>query len=240
MAVSFVAVARVSDKAVLAQKAERSSRDEMQLFEGALTQLLDRAAALPAYPGWKDKVCLRGDAEDVEANTSGTMYALADSHALCIAFVGIKGSLYPERVARELLHELVAKIHLTVSVERLSEAKPKELTADLKGSLREAIKSYSDPAKVDKVSHVHAKVDQVKGLMQDNVKRILETHVTLEHLQHQSQSMTANADTFLKNSTAMRRQTEWRYLKVRLAVGVSIVTLAFVTGFPMLRSLGAV
>jgi len=243
MAVSFVAVARMSDKAVLASKAEKLSRHELQYFEEALTELVDKAARLPAYSGWSDKLAINtNDTGDLEGNSGGTMYALADAQALCIVLVGVKSNLYPERVARELLQELAAKLlgSPSLGAQRLSEARPRSLTAELKAELKEAIKSYSDPTKADKVTQVHAKVDQVKGLMQENVKKILETHVTLEHLQNQSHSMTDSANTFLKNSTAMRRQTQWQNWKVKLAVGASIGIVVVVTAFPLLKQVGAI
>jgi len=241
MVVSFVAVARMSDKALLASKAEKLSRHELQSFEEALTELVDRAARLPAYPGWKDKLAIdTNDSGDLEGNSGGTMYALADAQALCIVLVGIKSNLYPERVARELLQELATKLHASVGAQRLSEAKPRTLTAELKAELKEAVKSYSDPTKADKVTQVYAKVDQVKGLMQENVKKILETHVTLEHLQNQSHSMTDSANTFLKNSTAIRRQSQWRNWKVKLAVGASVGIVVVITAFPLLKQVGAI
>lgn len=236
IAVAYVAVARIADKAVLAQKSERSSSGDLQSFEAAAGVLVDRAAKLPAYPGWKDKVPIQGD---LEACSGSTLYALADAKALFVVLAGIKGAMYPERVVQELLQELAGKVRATVSEERLSEAKPRALNGELRGSLKEAIKSYSDPAKVDKIVHVQVKVDQVKDLMQDNVKKILETHVTLEHLQNQSQSMTDSADSFLKRSTALKHQTQWRNVKVKLAVGASIAALFFVTGVPVLHSIGA-
>merc|ERR1712232_465335 len=179
--VAFVAVVRISDQVSLAQKAEKLPSEQLQSFESALSELMGRAAKLPAYPGWLDKIQVD---DDIERNTGSTMYALADSQALIVIAVGFRGQQYPDRVARELLQELAIKIHAIVGVEHLCEAKPGALTATLKGELKEAIKNYSDPAKIDRVSQLHAKVDQVKDLMQDNVKNILETHVTLEHLQN--------------------------------------------------------
>mmetsp|Transcript_113958 Transcript_113958/g.285088 ORF Transcript_113958/g.285088 Transcript_113958/m.285088 type:complete len:98 (+) Transcript_113958:3-296(+) len=79
------------------------------------------------------------------------------------------------------------------------------------------MKSYSDPAAADKVTEVHEKVDKVKGLMQDNVKKILETHVSIETLQAKSADMTASADQFLKQSVCLKQQVQSRNLRVKAA-----------------------
>jgi len=213
-AVAMAAVARACDGAVLAQYAERStSAPELRLFEEALARLMQKAAKLPAYPGWRDRMAAG------EGLGDGQVFVLADARALCVAAVAIRGQGYPERMAHGALQELLGQVHEAVSNEQLSETKAGKLNATLRASLKEVSRSYSDPAKLDKVTEVHEKVERVKGLMQDNVKKILETHVTLDTLHAQSSSMSSSANQFLKQSSAVKRQLEWRNLRVKLLMG---------------------
>lgn len=220
--VAYMALSRISDQAKLAQRAEKMSAEELLEFEKAHMQLMDRATKLPAYPGWKDKVQV-GD--DLEASGCGHVYALADLHAACVIVVGLRKQQYPERVARELQQEVLAKVRMNITEKRLSEAQPGDLTAELKALFKEAAKNYGNPAKVDQVTHVYQKVEQVKGLMQDNVKNILETHVTMETLQGKSHSMSASADKFLKQSVAVKQQAQKRRVRVKVAVGAGACLL---------------
>lgn len=234
-AVAFVAVVRVCDQAVLARvNTKVASREELQGLDGALSQLLQRAQQLPAYPGWHSRQATSSDLE-VASLDGGCVHALADPQALCLVAVGFRGQQYPERVAQELLRELVKKVCASTSEERLCEAKAGQLTSPLKGALREAIKSYSDPAKVDQVTQVQQKVDEVKGLMQDNVKKILETHVTLETLEAHSESMSVAADVFLKQSSWAKRQAQLRNLRLKCVAAVSVGAVALLLVLPLMH-----
>merc|ERR1719410_2393347 len=88
--------------------------------------------------------------------------------------------------------------------------------------MRELMRQYSDPGKQDKTVEVRKKVEELQGVMQDNVKRILETHVTLESLENNSSSMNNQANMFLRQSTALKRQMQFRNLKVKAIFGLCI------------------
>jgi len=155
--------------------------------------------------------------------------------AMCVAFAAIRGARFPERLAYGLLQDLLEKTAATETEERLSEAKSGELTISLKGRLKELMKSYSDPAKADKVTEVHEKVESVKGLMQENVKKILETHVSLEVLQTKSDSMSTSADQFLKRSVSLRREVQLRNIKVKVVTAAATSALALYLLLPFLN-----
>jgi len=213
--IALLAIARASDQAVLAQYADKAaSAQELQGFEAALGQLLQKASKLPAYPGWRDQVTV-GDKLDEH---SGSVYVLADKQAMCVVAVAVRGQRYPERLAQGLLDELIEKVRSSETDETLSEAQAGKFRGAWRATLKDLVKSYNDPASLDKVSAVHEKVDKVKGLMQDNVKKILETHVSLETLQTKSCAMSASADQFLKQSVCLKRQIQLRNLRVKVLV----------------------
>merc|ERR1719411_908256 len=87
------------------------------------------------------------------------------------------------------------------------------------------MKTYNDAGNQDKTTEVRQQVDQLKGIMQDNVKRILETHVTLESLENSSSSMSTQANRFLKQSTDLRRQMQFRNMKIKAIFGLCILAL---------------
>lgn len=84
---------------------------------------------------------------------------------------------------------------------------------------------YSPPAQ--------AKVDNLKEGMQDNVRKILETHHNLESLEQRTDNMSRQADQFLKQSVDLRRAIQWRDMKLKITIGCvcSAVLLYFIMMF---------
>lgn len=212
--VAFLGVARIRDQAVLATCFDKSClTEEKKGFESTLAAVLERASA--AYPGWRERTECQG--------CDGLLHAFADNQALCIVVAGVRDVQYPDRVALQLLREFADKVMNTQGDEIISEAKTGALNTPLRKIMKELMKSYSDVAAQDKTTEVREKVDQLKGIMQDNVKRILETHVTLESLENSSNSMSSQANQFLRQSVDLRRQVQWRNLKIKIIFAVCVL-----------------
>jgi len=209
--VAFLAIARINDQAVLASCFDKSAMiEEKQGFEGAMASALQRAAS--AYPGWRDRMDCRG--------SDGVLHVLADAQALCLMVAGVRSAQYPDRVANQMLRELGDKARNCQGDEILGKARAGELTSPLRKPMKELMRSFNDASAHDKTTEVRQKVDDLKGIMQDNVKRILETHVTLESLENNSTSMNAQANRFLRQSVDLRRQVQMRNLKIKVIFGL--------------------
>lgn len=233
--VALVAILRVTDQVVLAQRFDTATMDEeSKAFEGALIKLVEKAAALPAHPGWQDKITVASgeddtnESSDVEAPSCNCICAMADAQALCIVAVGLRGQHFPERVVQELLEGLIKKTRAYEPEDRLVKAVPGRLSRKTKRMMKEVIKSYSDPDQVHKVMQLHQRFDKFKSLMQDNVKNILENHLAIETLQSQGQSISASADIFISQSICKRRKGEGQKssLKAKLLAGTSVCGVA--------------
>ncbi|CAE7892797.1 sybB, partial [Symbiodinium sp. KB8] len=68
----------------------------------------------------------------------------------------------------------------------------------------------------------------------DNVKKILETHVTLESLENSSSSMSSQANKFLKQSVDLRRQIQCRNLKIKAICGTCVAALILYIVMPFI------
>jgi len=225
-AVALLAVARAEDGAVLARLEDKASEEEeLKAFEATLGELLDIAANIPVLPGgWKASQGL-GD--------EGCVYVLADPQGVCVVAAAVRRQ-YPERMAQALLQELAKEVRLAESEEKIEAAEAEKLTGSLKGKLRVLMRKYSEQAKMDKKTEVHEKVDLVKGLMEDNVKKILETHVTIDSLESKSSSLSTSANLFLKESASLRRQVQARNFRVKLVFVASAAALALYVSLPLL------
>ena len=222
--ITFLGVARIQDQAVLATCYEKNVlNEEKKAFETALASALDRAKS--AYPGWRDRASCEG----------GILYTFADPQALCLLAVGLRDADYPERVAVQLLREMADKVRNSQGDEVLLEAKAGSLSKPLRKLMTDIMKSYNDATAHDKTTEVREKVDQLKGIMQDNVKKILETHVTLESLENSSSSMSSQANRFLKQSVDLRRQIQFRNLKIKALFGTCVAALILYIVMPFIN-----
>lgn len=223
-AIVFLGVARISDQATLATFYDKSAlNEERKGFEGAMATVLERSGA--AYPGWRE----RAECHDCD----GVIHAFADAQAICLTVVGIRDPQFSDRVALQMLRELGDKVRNSQGDEMLAEARVGALTTPLRKIMKDLMRNYNENGSQDKPAEVRQQVDQLKGIMQDNVKRILETHVTLESLDNSSSSMSSQANRFLKQSVDLRRELQWRNLKLKMLAGISIgaVALYFITFF---------
>merc|ERR1711920_791429 len=91
--------------------------------------------------------------------------------------------------------------------------------------MKEMMTSYNDAGSHDKTTEVHQTVEKLTGIMQENVKRILETHASLDTLENSSSSMQKEANNFVRNSRDLRRQLQIRNLKVKVIVGLVLASL---------------
>eukprot|EP00440_Ansanella_granifera_P012416 gb/GFBE01013493.1/.p1 GENE.gb/GFBE01013493.1/~~gb/GFBE01013493.1/.p1 ORF type:complete len:238 (+),score=37.24 gb/GFBE01013493.1/:1-714(+) len=225
----FLAVARVSDGAVLGSRYDgKVTSQDRRWFDASLKSMLTHASRT-AYPGWRER-----SSAPVGDDSSSTLFALLDHQAVCLFVVGFVGGQYPDRVAFQLLGELSELVHSSSGRERLIEGRPGELSETLKGPMREVFRTYSDPVRVDKASDVQQKVDSLKVVMQDNVRKILETHASLEALDQSAKSMSESANKFLRQSANLKRELQIRNLKIKVITGCCLTAVAAYFSLPVL------
>eukprot|EP00930_Biecheleria_cincta_P057152 TRINITY_DN43125_c0_g1_i1.p1 TRINITY_DN43125_c0_g1~~TRINITY_DN43125_c0_g1_i1.p1 ORF type:complete len:264 (-),score=47.96 TRINITY_DN43125_c0_g1_i1:376-1077(-) len=224
----FLAVARVSDGAVLALRFGTANSKERADLDAGLKRMIKDASKL-AYPGWRSRNGGPGEG-------APSLFGLLDEQAMCLVALGVQG-MYPERVAHQCLGELAASAQHLVGPARLEEARPGELGPLLREPLRSLLSKYGNPGKIDKVSDVHQKVDELKGVMQDKVRKIVETHASLEALELRSKSMSESATQFLKQSVGLKRQLQLRNLKIQVITGCCVLAIVGYISLPVLSVL---
>lgn len=227
--VAFLVVARIEDKAILAERLDKgTSETEKKAIKATLLALLERASYLK-YAGWKEQRQCSGAFD-------GSVYALADEHGDSIVGVGLRGGLYPypPRVAWDLLKQFADAVRQQEL--DLGEAKPGALSLPLKKDMHNIMRNYSEPGDQDSVTQVQQKVDGVKALMHDNVRKILETHTTIDNLQDKSADMNKAAVMFVQQSSSLKRQMQIRNLKVKAAMVISVAALGAYALLPFFGS----
>lgn len=97
--------------------------------------------------------------------------------------------------------------------------------------LQEACKKYEDSSGVDKTSKILGQVDAVKGQMQDNIASMLKNTEKAEDMAAKSEQLNEQASVFKKRSTDLKKQMQWKNLKMTLILaGVVLIVVAVIVG----------
>ena len=141
----------------------------------------------------------------------------------------ITGLKYPSRTAIQMLTELYPPYSEQFGLQ-VKSATTNALSKKSKPLLQQYCKKYDDSSKVDKASALNAKVDVVKGQMQDNIAAMLRNTEQAETLAERSNQLNEQANVFQKKSKDLRKQMRCKNIKmtvilVSLVVGILIIVL---------------
>lgn len=215
--VLFAGLGRIRDQLVLATIFNRMTSQEKNeidtSFQSFLTDAISRFS-----PGSREK----------RPFTGGIMYLVADRELSCVYALAVRGKSYPERLAFAFLGEFVAVVANSDDGRNLASiSRPGGLTKNLRKPLLDLMDKYDKPAGIDKTSQVQGKVDHVKGIMQDNINKVIATHANLQDLEAKTDTLNLNAQSYQEAATDLRRKMWWQKMKVTILlviVGVAILT----------------
>ena len=108
------------------------------------------------------------------------------------------------------------------------------LTKKSKSLLSDVCKKYEDPSKVDKTSKVLGQVDAVKGQMQSNIANMLKNTEKAENLAEKSDQLNEQASVFKKRSTDLKKQMQWKNLKMTLILAGVVILILVVILVPLI------
>lgn len=84
------------------------------------------------------------------------------------------------------------------------------------------------PDEVSKVAAVQKKVDEVKGIMVENIERVLERGEKIELLVDKTDNLRFQADKFHKTGRALRSKMWWQNFKIQIIVVIVLILLGVV------------
>jgi vesicle-associated membrane protein 7 len=108
------------------------------------------------------------------------------------------------------------------------------LTKKGKKVLTAVCNKFDDLSKVDKSAAILGKVDQVKSSMQGNIADMLKNTEQAESLAEKSDQLNEQASVFKKKSTDLRKQMQWKNLKMTLLIGGLVVVILIVILAPLI------
>jgi len=154
----------------------------------------------------------------------------ADIDGLCCSI--ITGTQYPSRVAIAMLQDLYTDFSAKYG-DAAKTAAENSLSKKAKSILADTCKKYEDPSSVDKTQKILGQVDAVKGQMQDNIASMLKNTEKAEDMASKSEQLNEQASVFKKRSTDLKKQMQWKNLKMTLILGGVIVVIILAITVPL-------
>ena len=101
--------------------------------------------------------------------------------------------------------------------------------AAFNGTLRELMLSYgtTEGGQRDAIANVRAEMDNVRGIMNENIERVLERGERIDLLVDKTDRLGAGAHDFRVRSRGLRRRMWWKNAKLMVLLGVVVVFLLY-------------
>jgi len=218
-ALPFLAVGRLRDQTILATFCEMI-RGQAQT-EDIFKKLLEASKA-KLSPGQRQRLQWG----------NGSVCCLLDMQGESLYCLITAQMEYPERLAYELLQELNQYVYHNHGAE-LSTAEQYSLNKTLKPYMEKLIRKYEDPKSFDRISTLLAKTNVVKNVMQDSVRKVVETGESLQELEAKAGKMSEHSRHFATTSREVRRHFWWKNTKMWFAAILVVVIIVVILIFTL-------
>nr|XP_043609378.1 putative vesicle-associated membrane protein 726 [Erigeron canadensis] len=112
---------------------------------------------------------------------------------------------------------------------KASTAAAKSLSKSFGPKMKEQMQyCVAHPEEIDKIAKVKAQVDEVKGVMMDNIEKVLDRGEKIELLVDKTDNLRNQANDFKKQGTKMKRKMWIQNMKIKLIVAGIILMLILV------------
>ena len=79
-----------------------------------------------------------------------------------------------------------------------------------------------------KIQDTQAQVQDVIGVMQSNVERVIQRGDNLDDLSRRADSMQMSAHEFQAQGSAIRKKMWWKNMKMMIAIGVAVAVIVLI------------
>lgn len=211
--IRFVAVARRDD--------DKTMVASFLYHTGELSQAKYEAVATKVFKSDRIQEYSRLTITDKEA---GAVHYDTDKDCM---YLVITAPDYPQRTVFKFLEAVQTEFKKSFGGQ-VAGAGENQLSKSAKKVFTGLCQNYDDLAKADKLAGVMDQVDQVKGVMQDNVEQMLQNHEKLQDLEDKADNMRSEAQRFKKGATDLKKQQWWKNMKLMGILGCLTVTVVAV------------
>lgn len=91
--------------------------------------------------------------------------------------------------------------------------------------MRRALQRYQDPVAIDKLAAVQKKTDNLRSLMQSNIRDIMKNTEQVEVLQGEVEDMETTARDYKSKATELKNYYWWKDTQLQLLIAFAIVVV---------------
>jgi hypothetical protein len=208
--IRFCAIAQIDEHAIVASFLHWKGGPEAAVFSATSRRIAG-----------SDKVCNQQSTVITNALPDCTCLVQTDSKNMYLVFVE---QSYPQRVGFQFLGKLRSNF-LKLPASSDNGNSENCLSKKCKPWMKEICIEFDDVAAKDKVRACQEQVDEVKGIMEQNIHKVLQNMENLEVLRIDAEHLKESAGKFLNNSKALSSKFWWDNARLKLviaAVGTTI------------------
>eukprot|EP01029_Cantina_marsupialis_P019970 TRINITY_DN4654_c1_g1_i1.p1 TRINITY_DN4654_c1_g1~~TRINITY_DN4654_c1_g1_i1.p1 ORF type:complete len:222 (+),score=59.62 TRINITY_DN4654_c1_g1_i1:142-807(+) len=194
--VKFVAIARSEDRKIIVSHIQNPSDPDGSKYTKSITDVLNA----PAWASVKVDGKLSLNCEP------NTFHLTADDRKN--AFVVVTNMDYPTRLVFQMIKDMQKAYKERKNGDNVDVKK-------LRKDFQALSEQYNNPASIDKISKIRDKVDNAKGVMQDNLKLALKNTENIDNLGNKAEDLNQRANMFKGQAVHLKRKMQWRYYKLQ-------------------------
>jgi len=220
----FVAVARASDKVIVASYLPRKGDVNQPQYFSTVEEVL-------SAPEFASKV-VTGSRYRLVGASNAFNFVVDSQQRIHIA---ITSSEYPERLVFAMLNELSTRFASEFD-EKARSCREGGLNGKAKNLLASLSTEYEDPSKKDKIAAVQSKVEDVKLTMQSNIDGMLKNLDKTEHIQQDSEQLVNQAALFDNQAGKLKNREKWKSRKLTIIIAIIVAIILAVLIATLVKS----
>ncbi|KAJ1675240.1 Vesicle membrane receptor protein (v-SNARE) [Spiromyces aspiralis] len=88
----------------------------------------------------------------------------------------------------------------------------------------------------NKATTVQRQVDEVVGIMQDNINKVMAREGQLENLQDKTEDLHQGSLAFKQKASGVRRKMKWRDMRLKIIIAIVVIILIVVIVVPIVTT----
>ncbi|KAJ1498541.1 hypothetical protein HMI54_005215 [Coelomomyces lativittatus] len=97
--------------------------------------------------------------------------------------------------------------------------------------------SNTNPPSSSKTQVVQAQVDEVVGIMQNNIEKVMERGEKLESLATKTEDLQQSSLQFKKGATKVRQAMWWKDLKIKIIIAIVVIIILIIILVPIINNI---
>ncbi|CAO2824509.1 unnamed protein product [Amaranthus hypochondriacus] len=155
-------------------------------------------------------------------------YLVDNGFTYCVVAVESAGRQIPIAFLEKVKDEFTKKY----TGGKAKTAAAKGLNKDFGPKLKEQMQYCVDhPEEINKIAKVKAQVSEVKGVMMENIEKVLDRGEKIELLVDKTENLRSQAQDFKTQGTKIRRKMWWENMKIKMIVAAIILALILILFF---------